>query len=154
MGRLNASLPIIAGKSLGGLSIGAIIDEEIRGYKYGDDYTVTEFVNDVDVQFDYSFFDGVISATTTAKHKISALFCKVPYSGTYLNKLRPGIAVGDFLLDYPKHLYIHGTIMVNGEYGAGYIVPDGYEDHDYLTQFDKDFVLEEMFVMPREWIGF
>ncbi|MBN3731910.1 hypothetical protein G3N98_13360 [Burkholderia sp. Tr-20390] len=79
--------------------------------------------------------------------RIESLACNSKFAGKYLDKLWPGMAVGEVLKNTETQIAWCGFVQVDDVKGVGLSLPDEFDDFERLTDFlSLDFVFEELWV--------
>jgi hypothetical protein len=154
---LSKTEPIIPGQSIGGICVGDDA-EEIVGQleQMGATVTCMAFENVGQHYFEWQVKDWGISFVESSSGKIERIACTLGYEGRYKQIFYPGMSVGQVIRASKKQVFIHGMIVVDGEFGAFFDVPeiyDGkqYDDIDTVLQLPDDMILDSLHVMTGNW---
>ncbi len=155
--KLNIDADIVPGESLGGIKIGQDIDAVMRHLEDENVPFAASAFSNSDCSFRrLSIIDGVISLVADESGDILRIWCTGLYRGTYKSAMRPGMTVSEVVACSEKQAIVHGVLVLDGEFGVGFSVPDKYEgkfydDVDNVNELPGDMKLEELHVMHREW---
>ncbi|MCE9605834.1 MAG: hypothetical protein K8U03_13140 [Planctomycetia bacterium] len=148
---------IISGKSIAGIGIGEDIGVVLSNLR--DDHV--SFVESAFENHEMGFkkldiADAKVSVIANDTGRIVRLFCRPGYLGKYKAVFFPGMSVKRIRQHSSKQLIMHGVLMVNDDYGAGFSIPDLYEgkqydDVDHIAELPDGMILEELNVMASEW---
>lgn len=143
---------IISGVSIGGIFLGSDFLEELQKiYQEGIAINEQRFSN-FEIQYiHYEIDRGAVSVVTFEDGKIKRIWCEKPYRGKYKNKFFPGMTIHEIEQNSSKQTIVHGMLILDTDFGAGFRIPDEYEDIDHFKQFPKDMVLEEIHIMEKDW---
>jgi hypothetical protein len=148
---------IVSGRSIGGIHLGADID------------TVLADLRTRQISFSDQFFSNFnrtyrklgihphsLDVVADDTGLIVRLWCRTGYSGTYKGAFFPGMCVDEICALSTKQLVIHGMLILDGDFGAGFSIPerykDGlYDDVDSVKELPGAMVLDELHVMHPEW---
>jgi hypothetical protein len=148
---------IVSGQSIAGFRLGSDIPtvlSDLRGQ--GVDFTESTFTNSA---ASFSKFGVEIAKVVFVGDKtdrIVRIWCCAGYQGKYKKTFYPGMSVRQIAEQSVKHLLLHGMLIIDGDYGAGFSIPDSYEgrafdDVDYISQLPLAMKLDELHVMDPEW---
>lgn len=155
--KLSLDADIIPSESLGGIRIGEDIDVVIHHLEEENiPFAHSTFVNLGQSFRRLSISDEAISLVADESGNVVRVWCTESYKGSCKSYLRPGMTVGEVVACTEKQMIIHGVLVVDGEFGAGFNVPDQYEgrfydDVDSADDLPSDMPLRELHVMDREW---
>lgn len=156
MRRLSKTEPIVPGVSIGGVCLGdnaqKIVEELER--------TGVVVSRKVFENFGRSFSEWEIKGWglqfVEEARKIIRVSCSSGYAGRYRQTFYPGMSVRQIVEASDKQLCVHGTVVVDGEFGVFYDVPEIYDgqlfdDVDSIRQLPDEMILERLNVMSRDW---
>ena len=153
---LSRTQPIIPGASIGGISIGENAREVVDWFNQMD-LTICQkpFEN-----FGRNYSEWTVSSWgllfVEEDDKIVRVSCFPGYDGSYNRIFHPGMSVKQIVNASTKQQFIHGTLVLDGEFGAFFEVPEVYEgrqydDIDTVGQLPDEMVLQQLTVMDRNW---
>jgi len=148
--------PIIPGVSIGGVCLGKDaqkIVEELKGI--GVAISQRPFENLGRSFSEWEIKDWGLSFVQETG-RIIRVSCNPIYEGRYKQSFYPGMSVKQIVSASNKQLLIHGMLVVDGEYGAFFDVPEIYEgkpydDIDTTSQLPGDMILKQIHVMTHDW---
>ena len=136
---MDLTTSIVPQKSLGGISIGEQIADVIA--RLSSDYTIEKRQKSTIIS------GGLITAYHDESGLISSLFCNSNFKGNYLNKLWPGMTVGDVMKHTSIQVAWSGFVQVDRIEGIGLPLADDHDDFERLTdEFDSSYIFEELWV--------
>lgn len=149
---INFNAEIISGKSIGGICIGTSIDQVLQEvYLKGYDLEIKEFSNNPIPVKQYSIEGGIIKVISTDDGIVKSISCNSLYTGKYADMFATNMTVGEVIDESVDQIYLHGTLIVNKDFGVGYTISDDFDHLDYVHQLPRELVLEEMFVLNKDW---
>ncbi|CAA0149803.1 hypothetical protein V3A08_11210 [Tenacibaculum maritimum] len=149
---INFKEKIVSGKSIAGIHIGNTIDDILSEvYTKGYELDIQDFSNNPVPVIRYIIDKGIIKIVASTKGIVKAIFCSNGYEGRYNDIFYPNMTVDQIIKKSEYQIFLHGTLMVNKDFGVGYNVPEEYSHLDYVDQLPKDLLLTEMFVMKEDW---
>ncbi|HCT6471251.1 TPA: hypothetical protein OT496_003576, partial [Morganella morganii] len=77
---------------------------------------------------------------------IIALWCKPPYSGSYKNKLYPGITASKLNEVSKKQEIIKGYLVIDKDFHVYYGMPEDIDDFDCFSDLNDDVIFNELYV--------
>jgi hypothetical protein len=153
--RMNVNAPILAGHSIGGIELGSDVNsalDELR--REGRAINLSIHDRPSIMLHSYEVDEGLITINADAHGIIVSISCQQPYKGVYEHKLHPGMSVAQIKAVTNKQLLTCSALVLNDELGVFFALPSLYEDCDYISEIPEDLVLEEIYVMPRNWRGY
>lgn len=125
--------------SLGGISLGERIQNVIA--RLGDNPAIQSNTRSTVLE------EGLIKAYHNENGIITALSCNADFKGKYLNKLWPGMTVGDVIKNSSVQIAWAGFVQVDRIQGIGLSLPTDRDDFETLTDWLEDsHVFEELWV--------
>lgn len=137
---------IIAGKSIGGISLGDresdIIDQ------IGDKYTIAQlqFKSQLEMYTLFKIADGAISFTSNKEGIIVSLWCKPPYKGSYNGRLYPGISALELKRISKRQELVKGYLVIDNMFNIYYGMPDDVDDFNCFNDLDNETRFNELYV--------
>lgn len=148
---------IVSGTSIGGVSLGESIQDTLRNLQaQSADFRETAFENLGGCFRQIHVAGGVLSIVADGTDRVVRLWCTPGYLGSYRGAFRPGMTIEDICKRSHRQLILHGFLLLDGDFGAGFSIPDRYEgqcfdDVDFIEQLPRTMVLTELHVMEPEW---
>ncbi|GIZ28590.1 hypothetical protein TUM12151_15320 [Morganella morganii] len=142
--RLDAD--IVPGKSIGGVSLSDNVSDVIRCINSGFTIKKHDISNSVGKFFLYKINGGAISFTSDEHGVIIALWCEPPYSGSYKNKLYPGITASKLNEVSKKQEIIKGYLVIDKYFHVYYGMPEDIDDFDCFSDLNDDVIFNELYV--------
>ncbi|VWC99542.1 hypothetical protein BLA39750_02461 [Burkholderia lata] len=131
---------IVPSKSLGGILLGEKVQDVI-------DRLSETHVAERTGQNVVSIDEVITIYHDPENGRIESLACNSNFAGRYLDKLWPGMTVGDVLKNTETQIAWCGFVQVDGVKGVGLSLPDELDDFERLTDFlSLDFVFDELWV--------
>lgn len=152
---MDISAPIIAAHSLAGIVLGSDVELVLNdAYSSGLKVAFSIHDNPSIKLHSYKFEDGIITVNADENGTIVSISCRSPYSGLYQQKLKPSMSMAQIKAVTQKQLLTCGALVLDGEFGMFFTVPQPYDEYDYSRTIPDDLVLDEIYVMHRNWRGY
>lgn len=149
---MDITAPIIAGHSLAGITLGTSVEPVLaQAYQQGRKVDLQVFHYATIDLHSYKIDQGVVTVNADAAGTIVSLSCQQPYQGTYQNKLWPGMSITQIIAVSQKQMLLHGSLVVDAEFGVCFDVPYPYDEYDYVHELPKDLVLDNLYVKNSNW---
>ncbi len=99
---------------------------------------------------------GFVYESANLSGRVVRIWCTDLYKGSYKSVFRPGMTVSEAVDRTGKQLVIHGMLILDGEFGMGFNIPDKfdrkfYDDIESANDLPGHMKLEELQVMHCEW---
>ena len=148
--------PIIPARSIGGVSLGDDARETAKRIEIAGEEVTREAFQSIGGTFALWRVEGWGLEFVEADTRITKVSCTLGYEGSYGEMLYPGIQVAQVRTMASKILFVHGMLVLNGEFGVVLEVPvvyrgQKYDDIDSIDELPLDMRLDWVHVMDREW---
>lgn len=154
---MNIAAEIISGTSIAGIHLGDDITAVLlKLYEENRNINEIKFRNREVSITHYEIDSEIVTLSVNDNlEKIGAIWCKAPYRGKYKGVLSPGMRVEDILTCTSKQSISNGFLIIDGDYNAGFILPNTieYDDIDDVKELPLDLVLDELHIMTKGWCG-
>lgn len=143
---IGLDMDIVPGKSIGGIFLGANVNDIIQHIESKYNISKSSFSN---ATGNYSFYrvqGGAISFTTNNHDVIVALWCEPPYSGSFEGKLYPGITAREIRVKSKRQDIIKGYIVIDQDFTIYFGMPDYIDDFNCFSDLDDETVFNELYV--------
>ena len=151
------NLEIISGVSIGSIKLGMTLAELWDSIKTHGLICTHEQYTVGDKEYTYcTIGQGILTATCDESMVVRRVSCRTPYVGLYRNRFRAGMTVGEILSMCKSAMLNHGVLIIDKDFGAGYVVPERhhdqfYDDIDSVKQLPLSMVLDEIQVIDKDW---
>ena len=142
----NYNADIISGKSIGGLSIGDSAKDVVSRLNPECTLKSASFSNPSGKFIQYELDNGTISFTVGPDGKITALWCKRPYSGRFDKRLKPGMTASEIAKVTSHQMEFGGYLILDKNYKVFFSMPPDFDDFDDFDDFPADLIFEELHV--------
>jgi hypothetical protein len=133
---------IIPGKSIGGIELGGNVEDLIS--ELHESYQLDAAPKSIIIN------EGMVTAYHNEKGTILAISCNSTYTGSYQNKLWPGMTVQDVLRTTKQQEADLGFVTFHKIYGIGLLLPQNRDDFERLDDHLSDeFVFDEVWVFDH-----
>ncbi len=154
---MNLHADIVPNESIGGIQIGQDANPVLQELEdNGVRFSKSTFLNSEQQFHRISINNGALYLIANSSGKIVRIWCTDLYKGSYKSVLRPGMTVSEAVERTGKQLVIHGMLILDGEFGMGFSIPDKfegkfYDDIESVNDLPGHMKLDELHVMHREW---
>ncbi|AKJ30737.1 hypothetical protein [Caldimonas brevitalea] len=147
---MDINAEIISGESIGGVRIGECLLPAIEEARAEGFLTLEAEPAGYGLSR-YYFWDGALVVVVDQGLIVKRMWCRKPYGGKYRGIFEPGMTVEDVVKASRKQLITAGVLLLDGDCGAGFDIPDEFGDYDYVEQLPQDLKLEEFHVARPYW---
>lgn len=144
--KIDFSLDIIPGKSIGGISLGDNVDDVTLSLSEGVSFEIFDFENFGVKYHCCKLGGGAVSFTIDESGKIISLWCEPPYKGSFNGKLYPGITAKELREVTRKQNLVKGYLVVDNIYGLYFGMPDDIDDFNSFSDVDDGVYFNELYV--------
>lgn len=154
---MNLHADIVPNESIGGIQIGQDANPVLQELEdNGVRFSKSTFLNSEQKFYRISINNGALYLIVNSSGKIVRIWCTDLYKGSYKSVFRPGMTVSEAVERTGKQLVIHGMLILDGEFGMGFSIPDKfegkfYDDIESVNDLPGHMKLDELHVMHREW---
>ena len=152
---LNAA--IISGSSIAGIPLGTDINALVTELQKDNiPFVETTFCTFGTTFRKLSIADNKVIVVGDDTNRVVRLSCRPGYLGKSKSTFFPGMTVKQVCEKSLKQLLIHGMIVVDGDFGVFFDVPEVYQgqqfdDVDEICQLPAEMALSELHVMEPSW---